>query len=48
MTMDPKDKRNEAIYKDRVEKKMTWRALMLKYNLSLTRLQFIVKRYKKQ
>jgi Mor family transcriptional regulator len=41
--MDPKEKRNQKIYADRT-KGMTWRALIVKYDLSLTRLQFIIKR----
>ena len=37
-------KRNQKIYKDRTDKKMTWRALMLKYDLSAERLRQIVTR----
>lgn len=42
--MEPKDKRNKEIYIDKIINNLTWRKLIEKYGLSLTRLQFIVKR----
>ena len=42
--MDRKVKRNQEIYQDRIINKITWRKLIQKYGLSLTRLQFIIKR----